>query len=168
MEIVDICDRDGNILGSCTKKEAHQRGELHPCVIAELKDSEGNWVFVKQSDDRQDAGQLASAAGGHIQSGEKLNKALKREVGEELGISNFESKMIGTVVFNRKVNGKKENHLFYVYEISSDREPVLNEESVSIEKYSDDELKKLIKANPEHIGDALHFILENFYPYFYR
>lgn len=163
MEIVDIVDLSNNVLSQISKAEAHQKGLLHRCIIAEVIDSQGNWTLVKQAGDRQDPGQYVSPVGGHIQAGESEEDALSRETLEEMGLNSFTSKRVGQAIFNREVIGRKENHFFILYEVYSDQMPTLNHESVSFEKFSIDQIKKELIENPRKFGDAFHFIFKTFY-----
>jgi isopentenyl-diphosphate Delta-isomerase len=163
MEIVDIVNNQNEVIGTIEKGEAHKTGALHRCIIAELHDLKGNWILVKQASDRQDAGQYVSPVGGHIQSCETEEDALKRETFEEVGIQSYQSKRIGQAIYNREVIGRKENHYFILYEIFSDHIPVLNHESVSFRKFSQEELKTELKENPKIFGDAFFFVLKTFY-----
>lgn len=79
MEIVDIVNSQDIVIGQSSKDECHQQGMLHRTIIAELIDSQGNWILVEQASDRQDAGQYVSPVGGHIRAGETELAALKRE-----------------------------------------------------------------------------------------
>ena len=56
-EKVDIIDENGNFIEAVYKKEAHEKGLLHKCVIANVIDSQGRWLLVKPVKGRQDAGQ---------------------------------------------------------------------------------------------------------------
>jgi len=94
-EQVDIVDEECNVLYSTSKADAHAKGFLHRTVIAEIRDSIGNWILVKQAADRQDAGQYVSPVGGHVQAGETEEEALKREALEEVGFTDFEYELIG-------------------------------------------------------------------------
>lgn len=163
MELVDIINEQNEVLYQTSKDEAHQKGLLHRCIIAEVIDSQGNWTLVKQASDRQDAGQFVSPVGGHIKAGENETEALAREALEEMGLTSFTSKYIGKAILNREVIGRKENHLFILYEISTDQAPTLNHESVSFEKFSLDQIKKEIRSNPAKFGQAFHFVFERFY-----
>lgn len=162
-EMVDIVDIQNIVLHSTTKKQAHTEGLLHRTVIAELKDSQGNWVFVKQAADRQDAGQLVSPVGGHVQAGETELEALYREAFEEIGLKDFEHKFVGRAIFNREILGRKENHYFVLYEIFSDEIPQLNHESVSHVSFTEKDFKKRLSSHPHEFGHAFHFILDTFY-----
>ena len=165
MEYVDIVDENDEVVGKASKQEAHQKGLLHRTVIAELIRSSGQWILVRQSADRQDAGQLVSPVGGHVRSSESEKEALKREAKEELGlIKAFKFRLIGKKIFNREVLGRKENHLFILYEIYSDDRVVLNAESVGYESFSMDQLRTELKDNPLKFGDAFHFVIRSFYP----
>ena len=164
MEEVDIVDKDDSIIGKTTKKEAHEKGLLHRCVVSQVKDSRGRWLFVKQASDRQDAGQYVSPVGGHVAAGETNEDALKREAFEELGLKNFKYKYLGKGIFNRLVIERQENHYFILYEIYSDTTPTLNHESESYVYFTNDELKKEFKKHPEHFGETFHFIVEDFFP----
>lgn len=165
MEMVDIINQQNEVLYQTSKDEAHQKGLLHPCIIAEVIDPQGNWTLVKQASDRQDAGQFVSPVGGHIKAGENEAEALAREAYEEMGLSSFTSKYIGKAILNREVIGRKENHLFILYEIYTDQTPTLNHESVAYEKFTVTQLKKEIKSNPSKFGQAFHFVMEKFYNY---
>jgi 8-oxo-dGTP pyrophosphatase MutT (NUDIX family) len=163
-ELVDIVNEQDEVLENILKSEAHQKGLLHRCVIGGVKTSDGRIMLVKQTADRQDPGQHVSPVGGHVKSGESLDEALLRETLEELGLEKFGYKLIGKKAFNREVIGRKENHLFCVYEITTDEIPNLGDEAESFVYYTKDELKRLLKEQPTHFGDAYHFVAREFYP----
>ncbi|MBP7842419.1 NUDIX domain-containing protein [Candidatus Woesebacteria bacterium] len=163
-EFVDIVDEADKVVGSCSKSEAHQKGLLHRTVIAEIIRSNGDWVLVQQASDRQDAGQYVSPVGGHVSSGETEDDALRREAFEECGFDEELSfKLVGKKIFNREVNGKKENHYFILYEIYTDSELQINHESVGFETFSKPQLQQQLKDSPEKFGNAFHFVLREFY-----
>jgi isopentenyl-diphosphate delta-isomerase len=163
MEMVDIINQQNEVLYQTSKDEAHQKGLLHRCIIAEVIDSQGNWTLVKQASDRQDAGQYVSPVGGHIKAGESETEALAREALEEMGLTIFTSKYIGKAILNREVIGRKENHFFILYEIYTEQAPVLNHESVDFEKFSFDQMKSELCSNPTKFGQAFHFVIKKFY-----
>ncbi|OGG04971.1 hypothetical protein A2Z33_06800 [Candidatus Gottesmanbacteria bacterium RBG_16_52_11] len=162
-EPVDIINEMREFQFSCPKREAHARGLLHPTILAEVIDSEGNWTLVKQAHDRQDAGRYVSPVGGHIRSGESDAASLKREAYEEMGLKKFKYQHIGSAVYYREIIGRKENHLFVLFEIYTDQEPALNHESVSLRVFPQAVLKQQMKEHPELFGDAWHFVANTFY-----
>lgn len=163
MERVDVVNENNQVIGQASKADCHKKGLLHRTIIAEIIDSQGNWVLIKQSSDRQDAGQYVSPVGGHIRAGESELEALKREAEEETGLTQFSHKYIGKAIFNREVIGRKENHYFILYEISSDEELILNHESESYRRFSKDEIQELMKTQPKMFGDAFHFVMKQMY-----
>ena len=165
MEEVDIIDEKDNIIGKTTKQEAHQKGLLHRCVTCLVKDENGNWLFVKQASDRQDAGQYVLPVGGHVTAGESIEDALEREAFEETGLKDFKSKFIAKIILNRFVIGRQENHLFLIFEINSSEVLKLNHEAVSYISISEDQLKTELKIHPEKFGDSFHFFVKNLFPY---
>lgn len=163
MEKVDIVDENLKVIYSIDKQIAHEKGLLHPTIVAEVINSKGEWLLVKQAGHKQDAGQFVSPVGGHIMSGESEIDALRREAKEEIGLNIYKFRRIGQLIFNRKVKETKENHYFILYEIYIDEEPTLNDESIAFKRFSKSEIKKKIKLDPKIFGDAFHIVVRNFY-----
>jgi septum formation protein len=162
-EQVDVVDENCDFIKVVSKKTAHIEGLLHKCVIAQVIDSQDRWLLVKQSKDRQDAGQYVSPMGGHVSAGENDIDALKREVFEELGLKDFKYEYMGRVIYNREVIGRKENHYMIMYKVFSDEKPVLSHEAESCRYFTLDELKKESKEHPENFGGAFHAIAKEFH-----
>ncbi len=164
LELIDIVDDKCNIISSMPKKEAHEKGTLHKCVIGGVIDSHGNITLVKQNNHRQDAGQFVSPVGGHVGAGESDDDALRREAEEEIGLKSIKYKLIGKKIFNRNVIGRQENHYFIYYEIYTDEQFMLNDEAVEYKKFAPSEIKEIYKSTPHVFGDAYIFVLQSFYP----
>ncbi len=163
-EQVDIVNQNDEVVGTTSKQKAHQGGLLNRTVIAEIIGSDGKWTLVKQSSDRQDPGQFVSPIGGHVTAGETEEEAIKREAKEEYGLEgDFTLKFIGKTIFNREVKNRKENHFFILYKIYTDKEPILNHESVGFERFSKQQLINELKQQPEKFGTAFHFVFKTFF-----
>ena len=163
-ELVDIITEDDTILYQTTKSEAHTKGLLHRTVTAGLINSRGDWMLVEQAADRQDAGQYVWPMGGHVQADETIEAALKREVLEEMGISDFAYRYVGKTIFRRNILGRDENHYFILYEIFSDDEPRTSHESVGYKTFTTAELNRKLKEHPEIFGGSFHSVVKPFYP----
>ena len=164
-EQVDVVNEKDEVISATSKKEAHAKGLLHRTVIAEVIGSDGSWTLVKQASHKQDAGQYVSPVGGHVKARESEEDALRREAEEECGLTgDLRFKLVGKKIFNRTVIGRKENHYFIMYEITTDQKIILNDESVGLKKFTVDELKKEMKQNPKNFGNAFHFVVHTFYP----
>jgi isopentenyl-diphosphate delta-isomerase len=164
-EMIDIVDPEGTVLYSVAKSEAHAKGLLHRTVVAEVRNSKGEWLLVKQSPDKQDAGQYVVPVGGHVAAGETDTEALVREVFEEIGLKDFSHELVGKCIFERHVIGRHENHYFVIFRITSDEDLVLNHESVEYVTFSEDELKQHLLEAPHQFGNAFFALLEQFYPH---
>lgn len=87
-EVFPIVDSNGRVTGKATRHECHSGSMLlHPVVHLHIIDHEGN-IFLQRRSDSKDIqpGRWDTAVGGHIDFGESVNDALKRETREELGI----------------------------------------------------------------------------------
>lgn len=167
-EHVDMVNKTGTIVGKISKKEAHQKGILHPCILGQVKNSKGEWLFVIQAASRQDPEKFCHPIGGHVQSNESYEEALRREGKEELNIEQFEYLLKGKTQYHREVIGRNENHFFAIFEVVSDEVPKLNHESVEFQYFTDDELKKIINETPEKFSPISLQVFKLFYPHLYE
>ncbi|SFW36483.1 Isopentenyldiphosphate isomerase [Prevotellaceae bacterium HUN156] len=117
-EIFPLVDEEGKVIGKATRGECHNGSRLlHPVVHLHVFNSKGE-VYLQKRPEWKDIqpGKWDTAVGGHIDYGEKPEEALHREVGEELGISDFEPVAIGMYVFE----GLRERELVYVNKTTYD------------------------------------------------
>jgi 8-oxo-dGTP diphosphatase len=163
-EMVDVVSEDSEILYKIAKQKTHTLGLLHKTVIGQVRTTKGDFILVKQSSDRQDAGQYVSPVGGHVRSGETDDEAIQREAMEEIGLEAIDYTYIGKAIFSRTVLKRKENHYFIMYEITTDEKLLLNHEAVTTKKFTEKKLKQQLKKEPAVFGDAYHFVVKHFYP----
>ncbi len=122
-------DEDGNITGSITRGEAHDGSKvLHPVVHLHVFNSKGELYLQKRPTWKDiQPGKWDTACGGHVELGENVEMALKREVKEELGITDFLPETLGHYIFE----GKREKELVYVHRTTYDNEIHPNKEELS-------------------------------------
>lgn len=86
---------------------------LHPVVHLHVYDSHGNLYLQKRPDWKDiQPGKWDTAVGGHVDFGEDIRSALRREAREELGITDFSEKHLVTYVFE----SKRERELVNVFQ----------------------------------------------------
>ena len=100
-EMFPVVDEEGNILSAATRGECHSGSMLlHPVVHLHVFNSEGQLYLQKRPDWKDiQPGKWDTAVGGHVDLGESIHEALRREVQEELGISDFEPQKLPHYVF---------------------------------------------------------------------
>lgn len=100
-ELFPVVDPEGNVIGQTTRGEAHSGSKvLHPVVHLHVFNSAGElylqhrplWKDIQP--DKWD-----TACGGHINLNESVEEALRREVREELGITDFRPQFLTRYVF---------------------------------------------------------------------
>ena len=100
-EMFPIVDEQGNIISAATRGECHNGSKLlHPVVHLHVFNSQGE-IYLQKRPEWKDIqpGKWDTAVGGHIDLGESVGIALKREVQEELGITDFTPELLTTYVF---------------------------------------------------------------------
>ena len=103
-EIFPIVDEEGNVIDSATRGECHSGSKLlHPVVHLHVFNSKGE-VYLQRRPEWKDIqpGKWDTAVGGHVDYGETPEDALRREVREELGITDFVPEYIDKYVYESK------------------------------------------------------------------
>ena len=117
-ELCPVVDMDGNTIGSILRSEAHNGSKiLHPVVHLHVFNSKGE-LFLQHRPAWKDIqpDKWDTACGGHIDYGESVDKALQREVKEELGMTDYEPKFIKRYVFESQREKEMVNVFYTVYD----------------------------------------------------
>lgn len=125
-ELFPIVDENGVIIGAATRGECHGGSKLlHPVVHLHVYDKNGR-LYLQRRPEWKDIqpGKWDTAVGGHIDLGENVDMALRREAREELGIEGFEPVFLKSYVFE----SDREKELVNVYKTVVDCEPKPSDE----------------------------------------
>lgn len=112
-EMLPLVDEQGNITGAATRGECHSGSKLlHPVVHLHVFNTEGELYLQKRPEWKDiQPGKWDTAVGGHIDLGESVEIALKREAREELSITDFTFELLTSYVFE----SDREKELVFVH-----------------------------------------------------
>ena len=105
-EVFPVVDSAGKVVGRATRGECHGGSMLlHPVVHLHVFNSRGELYLQKRPlwKDIQ-PGRWDTAVGGHVDYGETIAEALRREVREELGITEFTPEAVAVYEFRSEAD----------------------------------------------------------------
>lgn len=113
-----LVNEEGETIGKATRRECHSGSKLlHPVVHLHIFNTVGDIYLQKRSMKKDiQPGKWDTAVGGHVDLGETVEEALRREVREELGITHFNPQFLMRYVFESAVEKELVNTFEACYE----------------------------------------------------
>jgi isopentenyldiphosphate isomerase len=142
-ELLDIVDSEGTVIGSLPRDRIHGNPSLIHRVVHLLVFTEDNRLLLqKRSMDKDVApGRWDTSVGGHVNAGESIEKALLREMEEELGITSCSPEFLYTYIHSNPY----ETELVYTYSCTYDGEV----------SFQQDEIDEVRPWSPAEISENL-------------
>lgn len=121
-----LVDEEGHVVGSATRGECHSGSKLlHPVVHLHVYNPQGQ-LYLQRRPEWKDIqpGKWDTAVGGHVDFGEEVETALRREVREEIGLTDFTPVFVARYVFE----SAREKELVNVFRTVTTATPAPSEE----------------------------------------
>lgn len=117
-ELFPIVDSEGNVIGKASRRQCHGGSMLlHPVVHLHIFSRDSKIYLQKRSIFKDiQPGKWDTAVGGHVDYGEDILTALKREAREELGIELHSPKKLMSYIFESEREREFVNVFYIVVE----------------------------------------------------
>jgi 16S rRNA (adenine1518-N6/adenine1519-N6)-dimethyltransferase len=86
-ELLDVVNENDEIIGEATREECYAKGLLHRGVIMFVENKKGEILLQMRANTQKNPHMLTVSASGHMDKGEGYYEAAKREMQEEIGIT---------------------------------------------------------------------------------
>jgi len=164
-ELIDIFDKDNNLINQEMKYKAEKIGLWHRAVHVWIYNSKGEVLLQKRAANKLICPNLwDTSAAGHIPASDTPESAAYREIQEELGVKASNLKFIGIWKLTTKGDNYTSNEHIYAYLWKSDK-PITDfiiqtEELEEIKFISLDEFESDLKNKAEKYTPHTEFFFD--------
>ena len=146
-ELLEVVNEKGEPIKTLPRTEIHGNPSLmHKVVHILVFRSDGELLLQKRSMDKDVApGKWDTSVGGHVGAGESLEDALRREMEEELGITECNHKFLYSYIHSNQY----ETELVYTYSSIYDGEIIFQQDEI------DDVRPWKLEAIRQNIGTGI-------------
>ncbi len=140
-ELLEIVTREGKVIKILPRSDIHGNPSLVHRVVHVLVFNSGEDLFLQKRSLNKDVapGKWDTSVGGHVMSGETLDEAVKREMKEELGITECEPDFLYSYIHSNPY----ETELVYTYSCRYNGKINFNRGEINdVKLWSMEEIKK--------------------------
>lgn len=175
MELLDVVDEDNNLTGKVEDKDIiHEKGIWHREVAVWIMNTKGEILLQKRASTKKHHPNIWGLTAGHVEAGEDVESAIKRETLEELGINIDNFKKIN-IIKNGELHAscnQQNNHFGYHFFANVDydiNDYVIQKEELSEVKYiSLEELEEIVKDKDDKYTFTKRSYMPEIIKYLYR
>lgn len=145
-QVVVVNEKD-EVLGTMSREQSHRDGTPHRIAVTYVTNSKGQILIQVRMSERLD-----HSSAGHVDPGEEYLDAARRELSEELGITDVELQWLGNLVSEEKFPDENIHRVHAMGIFMCEAEPQkLNEEEVKDVYWADP--KEVLKEMQENQSD---------------
>ena len=159
-EIFDVVDSEDMVIGKASRLQVHNNDLMHRSVHILVFNSTGSLFLQKRAMIKDESpGLWDSSAAGHVESGEDYISCAKRELNEELSLSDVQ---LDEVLFIPAQSMTFWEHV-RVYKCVTDGNICINKNEISEGKYMKlSEINALMQLKPDIHTSTFSHIYENY------
>jgi isopentenyl-diphosphate delta-isomerase type 1 len=155
-ERFDIVDASDQVIGSAPRSEIHARGLLHRAVHLWLYDPAGQILLQRRSLSKdREPGKWTSSVSGHVNSGEKYDAAMLREIPEEIGVPADSCHGFTRLGYFPACRETDQEFVWLYRAVHAGPFQPDSSEVAGLEWFSPDELEAKIKNQPQEFSSCL-------------
>ncbi len=156
VEFVDIVDEKDEVIGRCSRDEAHSGGLRHRTVMFFALSPDNNILVTKRTKNKDFFPEYRSVVmGGHVRAGDSYEEALKQEVKEEIGTFGDYQEIGG---FTKDITEETENVRLYTVKVNPERVRLSQDEFVKGVFMSLDDILKEVEHHDDFLPETEHVL----------